>query len=210
MLTLLGDSIFDNKPYVADHEGLMEIFKIQDIPVQFLAFDGAVINDMERQISQINIESVTGIALSVIGNDILNLFHANNLFSLFLQSNPLGDAEFQRNMDVAVREITQNLIDTIHCLLKLQKPLLVFLPYNTLLEQEIPGINHIITQGKTLMLDMLTMEFMNELNDINHPVGLTIVDLEDCFQEKHYANPIEPNHLGSKLIFKIIHQHFFH
>jgi hypothetical protein len=72
-LTLLGDSVFDNVPYVPEGLDVTSHLKARlgpDAQVTLLAVDGSIIEDVSSQLSQMP-EGVTHLALSAGANDAL-------------------------------------------------------------------------------------------------------------------------------------------
>lgn len=189
-IALFGDSIFDNEPYVAEGETLIDIFNQNKSAARLFAVDGDTTKGMSLQIIQYQSDPTeySHFALSIIGNDLLNELHL------------LGLSALPSKFDLYIQKLT----GSIEALLKLGQgeiPLMVFLPYNTLLENSgFEGLYELLNLFKS----KVQAEFKNKFDSELRNGILEVVDLETHWDDGFYANPIEPNVQGSQLIYDLI------
>lgn len=185
-ITLLGDSIFDNKTYVSDGSSVIEhlLDRLADPDTaSLIAVDGAVISSVFRQIERIP-NTTTHLILSVGGND-----------ALYLQSSVMGESsESVRNslakMKATVQTFEREYLQLVTELQRFNIPLTVCTIYDG-----VPGLDDASLAGVAIINDIITrMAFKN---------GLDLIDLRLlCSQPADYSevSPIEPSHAGGAKI----------
>lgn len=193
-ITLLGDSIFDNKIYVGDgksvHEHLCEILP-DDVRATLLAVDGAVIRSVHRQIERIPADA-TDLVLSVGGNDAIYLE-----FDLFGQdSGNIRDA--LTKVKASLAGFQNEYRELIQSLLQRNLPLRVCTIYDS-----IPNLDDAGRCGLAVINDIITRTAFE--------FGLDLIDLRLlCNDASDYAevSPIEPSHDGGRKIASCITHSF--
>ncbi|TWU38673.1 hypothetical protein Q31b_37510 [Novipirellula aureliae] len=191
-ITLLGDSIFDNKIYVPDglsvYEHLTNMLTDAD-KASLVAVDGAVISSVFRQVERIP-EATTHLVLSVGGNDALHL--ESSVFEQ--QSDDIRDA--LAKMKASLETFQCEYAKLIETLLNLKLPLAVCTVYDS-----IPGLDDAALCGLAIINDIITrIAFENSVN---------LIDLRVlCDESKDYSavSPIEPSHQGGQKISHVINQ----
>jgi len=199
-VTLLGDSIFDNKSYVRGHErsvtGVLErrLSSInKDWKVTNCSVDGAVAASVARQISTVP-STTTHIFVSVIGNDCLRV-----LWTLRLEgwekvaadptpTNPvLADI-----LNGLAKEYTDALVEVK----KLGLPFTVANLYAPRFEED---------QAVHTFCHFAVQLVNARLKAIANAHGAQVIDLFSLFTHADdYANSIEPGVQGSEKIAKAI------
>lgn len=185
-ITLLGDSIFDNKTYVPNGNSVLEhlVDHLADPDTaSLIAVDGAVISSVFRQIERIP-TSTTHLILSVGGND-----------ALYLQSSVMGESSESvhkslTKMKAAVQTFEQEYVQLIESLQRFHVPLTTCTIYDG-----VPGLDDASLAGVAILNDIITrMAF-------KHSVDLIDLRLL-CCQAADYAeiSPIEPSHAGGAKI----------
>jgi hypothetical protein len=180
-IALLGDSIFDNRPYVSDGMAVIDhLWKMlsQRDQATLVAVDGDVTNDVLGQIARIPPE-ITHLALSVGGNDALG---AIPLMSLPVSnvSEALGKLSPVR---MAFHESYRRVIQS---LASLGKPLAVCTVY-----EHVPGLAEELRTALSLFNDVITREAI--------AVNAHVIDLRSiCTEPTDYStrSPIEPSEQG--------------
>jgi lysophospholipase L1-like esterase len=189
-ITLIGDSIFDNKAYVGSGRSVIEHLH-QQKPKEWMttlrAVDGSVADGVSRQVSQIPDET-THIFLSVGGNDALAEIEILNM-------NVRNSAEvFERLFDVAAAFETRY-IRMLGKVLSLGKPTTICTVYY-------PNYDEPYRQK-------LAVAALASFNDvIIRQAALHKIPLIDlrllCNDPADYANPIEPSEQGGEKIARKI------
>ena len=196
-ITLLGDSIIDNKTYVQQQEYsvLEHLQNISKNEFLQLAYDGdTTINVLERQLQSQEIEKSSHLVLSIGGNDLLQ-----NI--LFLHEGPI------ENINKALSDVHKHIL----------KPL----------EQRFETIVEKLSSHRASLLlctvyegDLgRTDEFRDVLDSskimvssFNDTVYKTasmynadVLELRHIFTSpEDYANPIEPSHIGGEKLAQAI------
>ncbi|WP_430452751.1 SGNH/GDSL hydrolase family protein [Rhodopirellula europaea] len=191
-ITLIGDSIFDNKTYVPDgksvHEHLMDQLVSPDT-ASLVAVDGAIVNSVLRQIERIPKET-THLVLSVGGND-----------ALYLQLSVMGESSDSvhsslSKMKATLQTFEQQYKQVICELQRLELPLTVCTIYDA-----VPGLDDASLAGLAIINDIITRIAFKE--------KLTLIDLRllcDEIGDYSQVSPIEPSHSGGQKIASAIIQ----
>jgi lysophospholipase L1-like esterase len=193
-IVLLGDSIFDNAPYVC--AGAHVQAQLQSIPgtqdrVSLLARDGDVLADMVAQVARIQdlAEPADWLVVSCGGNDVLGLVGAmqSKVSSVFEAAGLLADwqAEFRRNY----RRI-------LNVVLSRRKPVVLATIYDG-----VPGLEPGLRMALAPFNDVILREAASHC--------LPLLDLRlICDEPGDYAavSPIEPSAQGGRKIAAAIAQ----
>jgi hypothetical protein len=189
-LVLLGDSIFDNERYVAPGPAVIDQLRARlpsDCRATLLARDGAVTEEVERQLSQIP-AGATDLVVSVGGNDALEM-------SAALASEPDGSPLALLSLLADVRaEFQRAYRHMLHAVRGLGKPTVVCTVYDS-----IPGIGRGELAGLCLFNDVILREAFR--------LGAAVIDLRlVCTDREDYAksSPIEPSVAGGAKIARAI------
>ena len=194
-LTLLGDSIIDNNPYV--HRTGLPVEKhlkkmLPDWSIEKRAIDGSVIEDViNLQLGSLKKDSP--VALSAGGNNLLKSFgivqdDAKMTFNQVMKTLKPVIEKFENNYE--------NLLNKIH------SPALCFTIYN-------PAFHHYDETEFMSPYQEACEVTVNIFNDIIQRLilkkGFEVLELRSLFTEKNdYANSIEPSHQGGEKIAKFI------
>jgi len=198
-ITLLGDSIFDNKVYVGAGKETIQHLKerLESQGVGTLcAVDGARADGVLSQISNVP-ENTTHLVVSVGGNDalyessILNMGVSNSaeVFNALADAGSAFERRYKRMLEVVLR---------------LNKP-------TTLCTIYYPRMEEAFTQK-------IAVAALASFNDViirqAFLAGLPIIDLRYvCNEDTDYANPIEPSEAGgfkiARTIVKVAEEHDF-
>ena len=194
-LTLLGDSIIDNNPYV--HRTGLPVEKhlkkmLPDWSIEKRAIDGSVIEDViNLQLG--NLKKDSPVALSAGGNNLLKSFgivqdDAKMTFNQIMKTLKPVIEKFENDYE--------NLLN------KIQSPALVFTIYN-------PAFHHYDETEFMSPYQEACEVTVNIFNDIIQRLilkkGFEVLELRALFTEKNdYANSIEPSHQGGEKIAKFI------
>ena len=186
----LGDSVFDNSPYVDKGESVIEVFKDKypKIESELLAIDGSVINNVYSQLEKIGDVRTVKIFLSIGGNDLLGvqeyMFSAlNNLQELMKRFENVFN-EFDSKYGELMQKIKSSGIDDVT----------VCTIYN-------PQFDDPIREPLNKIVKSILIAFNECIKKHAFHNGFTVMDLNKMFDSKiYYANPIEPSFEGSKLI----------
>ena len=190
-LTLLGDSVIDNNPYVHGKDKpvtshLMEM--LPDWSIDKRAIDGSLIDDVINfQTERLN--KSAPIVLSAGGNNLLKS-------SDIIQDQT--EMTFNQAM-LILKPITDSFKRDYELLLNhLNNPSLCFTIYN-------PAFNHYDETGFMSPYQEACEVTVNIFNDIIQrqvkKKGFDILELRELFTEKNdYANSIEPSHQGGRKI----------
>ena len=188
-VVLLGDSIFDNASYVPDGPPVIEQLRTRlarDWNASLLAVDGAVVQDVMRQLARIPADA-THLVVSAGGNDALASSGilsrpADSAAEVFAE---LADAQAQFQRDY--REMLRALADA-------DRPTAICTIYDS-----VPGVSREAIVALSAFNDVILRE------GIRH--GLPILDLRlICEEARDYSSvsPIEPSQLGGFKIARAI------
>lgn len=189
-ITLLGDSVFDNKIYVPDgssvHEHLLDCLTQHDT-ASLVAVDGAVISSVFRQLDRIP-RATTHLMLSVGGND-----------ALYLQSSVMGEPSVSVHDSLAKMKAARDIFerDYLQLIKELQRfelPTAVCTIYDG-----VPGLDDASLAGVAIINDIITRTAAN--------TGCDLIDLRVlCNEADDYSgvSPIEPSHKGGSKIAALI------
>ncbi len=188
-ICLLGDSIFDNAPYVGSGPDIISQLRSK-LPAgsqaTLLARDGAPASDVQNQLARLP-SSATHLVLSVGGNDAI--------LSWDVLVRPVANvAEAILRMRQVQASFSRAYSSAIEALLQSHKPLLVCTIYDCR-----PGENdsELKVGGLAFFNDVILRAAARH--------GLPVLDLRTvCTEFEHYANPIEPGVLGGALITSAI------
>ena len=196
---LLGDSVFDNAPYVKPGGSLIEIMKNQfDLEAELLAVDGNKIEHLPEQMRQIdktNLEH-SHFFFSAGGNDILPV---KNEFSH--QVGSLGDGlshiyDFQKDFAKKCEEYLQ----CVNFLLEKGAKVGVFTIYEGSFNEV--TVKRAVSAGVSIFNDVLYRTFY-KLN--NSHKNFRMYELRElCHEKEDFANPIEPSAKGAEKIARFI------
>ena len=215
-IVLLGDSIFDNSPYVdpgeLDVPNQLRTLVKGDSKVTHLAIDGHVISDIRNQLRSLPSDT-THLFVSVGGND--GLGH----LSIFNEPvDTIGDAlqkmfligeNFKKEYSSMLDNVLTYKLPTTVCN--------IYYPrfFSNSLERVVSYLPMMVDGEK---LQQMTMAAETIFNDIImfevFKRNLPLIDLRIlCNDDKDFANPIEPSCIGglkiAKVINKIVDVHSF-
>ena len=215
-IVLLGDSIFDNSPYVdpgeLDVPNQLRTLVKGDCKVTHLAVDGHVISDIRNQLRSLPSDA-THLFVSVGGNDglgHLSIFNEPiNTIGDALQKMYLIGESFQKNYSKMVDLLLSHNLPTIFCS--------IYYPrfYSNSLDR-VESYLPMMVEGEKLQ--QMTMAAETIFNDIImfevFKRKLPLIDLRVlCNDDQDFANPIEPSCIGgmkiAKTINKIVNEHSF-
>jgi GDSL-like Lipase/Acylhydrolase family len=181
-LALLGDSIFDNAPYVDSGEGVGDHIKplLTGWDVSLMAVDGDTTQDVHQKFARTP-KKCRHLALSIGGNDalqsvtLLKAACSNILAALDIL------AQIQNDFRVAYRGVLDEF-------LSLQRPLIVCTIY-----EQVPGLGNNLKTALSLFNEVILSEASR--------AQLTILDLKHlCRDPADYSaiSPIEPSSIGGE------------
>jgi hypothetical protein len=183
-ITLVGDSVFDNKVYVGSEKSTLE--RAQDAfrghEVELLAVDGSVTRDViDQQLPRVTHDTRV-VFVSTGGNDALRYesilndgLDADSIQNLFQ-----GQAEFKRNFEELISKLGE-----------LKRATAAFTIYEGSFDD--PGIQNAATVAISIFNDVIYR--------VCREYGVKVIENRDiCNRPEHFANPIEPSSLGSKLM----------
>ena len=189
-VVLLGDSIFDNRVYVAPAPDVAEQLR-ERLPrgwtVTLLAVDGDVTVDVEAQQLRRLPRDATHLVVSVGGNDALGsssiLAEAASSVADAVSRLAEAQARFARNYERMVSAVTALGVPTALC---------------TIYDANYPEPQRrLVVAGLTLFNDVISRAAFSR--------GLPLVDLRlICSEAADYANPIEPSARGGAKIAEAI------
>ena len=196
-LILLGDSIFDNGVYVDPGQADVTVHLNRKLDplnwtLDMRAVDGAVVSDVEDQLTS-ELVSVVGLfVLSVGGNDALghmdmvaNTVVDKSVTEVLIAFNQIRE-EFRARYAVLLDRILEH-----------RQPLVVCTIYNPKFTEQ--NVQILAETGLSFFNDVITEEALRR--------GLTIIDLRDvCSHSLAFANSIEPSEVGGDLITNAIIQ----
>lgn len=191
-ITLLGDSIFDNKSYVGGGRDVITHLREQmpdNCKATLAAVDGARAEGVAAQLSKVP-DDATHIFVSVGGNDAL--YEAD-----ILQMRVSASAEVFNVLADRASAFEERYKRMLGAVLKLKKP-------TTLCTVYYPRMEEAFTQK-------IAVSALSSFNDViirqAFASGLPLIDLRFvCSDDADYANAIEPSEAGGAKIAKTILQ----
>ena len=194
-VTLLGDSIIDNKVYVESDElsVLEHLENISDHEFLQIALDGATTAHVLTSQLQHVTDDDTHTVLSIGGNDLLNNinFLTQDLrYSPNLVLEQLKDmlSPISKNYEAIVEKLTEFRATPLLC---------------TIYEGDLVGSDEFdsIAESARSMISFLN----DSIYRIGSRYNVDVLELREIFvTSEDYANPIEPSHKGGKKFAKQI------
>lgn len=189
-VALLGDSIFDNRVYVAPAPDVAQHLRARlgdDWTVSLIAVDGHVTRDVrDRQIGRVP-EGTSHIVISVGGNDALG--HAS-----ILSEGARSVAEAVGRLAEAQALFARSYVEMVAAVLTLGLPTALCTIYDANYPEP---QRRLVVAALSLFNDVITR--------IAFAQGLSVVDLRlICDEPADYANPIEPSARGGEKIARAI------
>ncbi len=191
-IVLLGDSVFDNAPYVDRGDEVIAELRRRLPPgweATLLARDGAVLSGVAEQAGRVP-AGATHLVVSAGGNDALG------------QTGVFGErvgtvAEALVRLAAVRREFERRYRAMLDAVLPLGLPTVVATIYDVRFPD--PAYREVAVTALALLNDIITREAARR--------GLPVLDLRVLFDEDaDFANPIEPSAQGSrKLAQNILH-----
>lgn len=184
-VVLLGDSVFDNKAYVAGGPDVVTQLRAR-LPkgwrASLAAVDGAVTADVARQLGRMPHET-THLVVSVGGNDALGESHI-----LSSPARMVGEAVMM--LAEAQERFAGNYAYMLEGVLGLGLPTALCTIYDT--PSSAPN-HRVIRSALSLFNDVITRAAFGN--------ALPLIDLRlICSEDEDYANPIEPSAKGGEKI----------
>ena len=193
-IDLIGDSIFDNQPYVDSGDSVIEqISVISPVPVNLLAVDGdTTIHCLDVLKQQGGAKADIGAVLSIGGNDALQSSPVlseptNNVFEALTKLGLVADTFRKNYLLVLAKMLEVYEKDLIRvCTIYNKIPIGPTLPKEALIALAL--FNDVITE---------------EVNRLGLPlIDLRVIcDSDDCYSE---VSPIEPSKEGGRRITQAI------
>jgi lysophospholipase L1-like esterase len=185
-IVLLGDSIFDNGPYVAPGGTTLDELR-RRLPdgwkATLLALDGSVTTEVSAQLRKIP-KSATHLVISSGGNDALDLEPM-----LFQEVRNAGEAFFA--LGTEVRRFESDYRALLKAAHKTGLPIIVCTVYN----------GNFSDPTESLAKATALTPFNDAIIRAAWASKVSIIDLRTvCDRPEHYANPIEPSTEGSARI----------
>ena len=195
-VSLLGDSIIDNKVYVGENELSVteHLRKINETDYYFemIAVDGDTTREViDNQLENIG-DSTWRIVLSIGGNDLLQKLHI-----MFNETS--GMIESLEVASKTVEEIKTRYEEILIHLKTLNRPVILCTIYEGDLQSDADLA--VIEEAAKVLLGMMndSIHFLGKKYDIE------VLELRNIFTEvSDYANPIEPSHSGGEKLAKAI------
>ncbi|HEV3258913.1 MAG TPA: SGNH/GDSL hydrolase family protein [Gemmataceae bacterium] len=188
-VVLLGDSIFDNAPYVAGGPPVIEQLHSR-LPwgwrATLLAVDGSVTTGVAGQVSRLPADA-SHLVVSVGGNDAL----AN---SGILEDSARSAAEGFAALAEVQRRFRHDYQEMLRTVLAARKPTAICTIYDS-----VPGLPAQAITALSVFNDVILREGFRR--------GLPILDLRPiCDEARHYSSlsPIEPSEVGGAKIAEAI------
>ena len=195
-VSLLGDSIIDNKVYVGEGE-LSVTEHLQHKSSSYftmIAVDGDTTKDvLDNQLDNLK-ESVSHIVLSIGGNDLLQNLH-------LLQDETSGMKFALEKCSELINEIQENYIKILEHLSQYDAKVLLCTVYEGDLESELLLAEYDKAGQVMLKMHNDTVYYLASKFEVD------VLELRNIFTNKEdYANPIEPSHIGGEKLAKAIIQ----
>ena len=195
-VSLLGDSIIDNKVYVGQGElSVTEHLKHNSSSnFTMIAVDGDTTeDDLDNQLDNLK-EPVSHIVLSIGGNDLLQNLH-------LLQDETSGMKFALEKGSELIGEIQENYIKILERLLQYDAKVLLCTVYEGDLESDVLLAEYDKAGQAILKMHNDTVYYLASKFDVD------VLELRNIFTNKEdYANPIEPSHIGGEKLAKSIIQ----
>lgn len=195
-VSLLGDSIIDNKVYVGEGE-LSVTEHLQHKSSSYftmIAVDGDTTKDvLDNQLDNLK-ESVSHIVLSIGGNDLLQNLH-------LLQDETSGMKFALEKCSELISQIQENYIKILEHLSQYDAKVLLCTVYEGDLESDLLLAKY--DKAGQIMLKMHndTVYYLASKFEVD------VLELRNIFTYKEdYANPIEPSHIGGEKLARAIIQ----
>ena len=195
-VSLLGDSIIDNKVYVGQGGlSVTEHLKHNSSSnFTMIAVDGDTTEDvLDNQLDNLK-EPVSHIVLSIGGNDLLQNLH-------LLEDETSGMKFALEKCSELVDEIQENYIKILERLLQYDAKVLLCTVYEGDLESDVLLAEYDKAGQAMLKMHNDTVYYLASKFDVD------VLELRNIFTNKEdYANPIEPSHIGGEKLAKAIIQ----
>jgi lysophospholipase L1-like esterase len=195
-VSLLGDSIIDNKVYVGEGELSVTEHLQRNSSSYFsmIAVDGDTTADvLDNQLDNLK-EPVSHIVLSIGGNDLLQ-----NLY--LLQDETSGMKFALEKCSELISEIQENYIKILEHLSQNDTKVLLCTVYEGDLESDLLLAEYDKAGQVMLKMHNDTVYYLASKFEVD------VLELRNIFTNKEdYANPIEPSHIGGEKLAKAIIQ----
>lgn len=198
-IVLLGDSIFDNAPYVAGGPAVIDHLQ-QQLPEGWqgtlLAVDGSITSDVPDQLHHLSSDA-SHLFLSIGGNDALSQAGV-------LEQGTRTVAEALLHLAEVATQFEQSYQRMLQAVLQQGRPTALCTIYYPAYPD--PLMQRVAVTASTLFNDCILRAAIQ--------AGLPVLDLRlVCNDPADYANPIEPSVVGgakiAEGIVKVISQHDF-
>jgi len=195
-VSLLGDSIIDNKVYVGDDELSVTEHLQHNSSSNFtmIAVDGDTTEDvLENQLDNLK-EPVSHIVLSIGGNDLLQNLH-------LLQDETSGMKFALEKSSELIGEIQENYTKILEHLSNYDTKVLLCTVYEGDLKSDVMLAQFDKAGQAMLKMHNDTVYYLASKFEVD------VLELRNIFTNKEdYANPIEPSHIGGEKLAKAIIQ----
>jgi lysophospholipase L1-like esterase len=195
-VSLLGDSIIDNKVYVGEGELSVTEHLQHNSSSNFtmIAVDGDTTEDvLENQLDNLK-EPVSHIVLSIGGNDLLQNLH-------LLQDETSGMKFALEKSSDLIGEIQENYTKILQHLSNYDAKVLLCTVYEGDLKSDVMLAQFDKAGQAMLKMHNDTVYYLASKFEVD------ILELRNIFtNEEDYANPIEPSHIGGEKLAKAIIQ----
>lgn len=195
-VSLLGDSIIDNKVYVGEGELSVTEHLQHNSSSNFtmIAVDGDTTEDvLENQLDNLK-EPVSHIVLSIGGNDLLQNLH-------LLQDETSGMKFALEKSSDLIGEIQENYTKILQHLSNYDAKVLLCTVYEGDLKSDVMLAQFDKAGQAMLKMHNDTVYYLASKFEVD------VLELRNIFtNEEDYANPIEPSHIGGEKLAKAIIQ----
>ena len=195
-VSLLGDSIIDNKIYVEEGELSVTEHLQHNSSSNFtmIAVDGDTTEDvLKNQLDNLK-EPVSHIVLSIGGNDLLQNLH-------ILQDETIGMKFALEKSSELIGEIQENYTKILEHLSQYDAKVLLCTVYEGDLKSDVLLAEYDKAGQAMLKMHNDTVYYLASKFDVD------VLELRNIFTNKEdYANPIEPSHIGGEKLAKAIIQ----
>ena len=195
-VSLLGDSIIDNKVYVGEGElSVTEHLQHNSSSnITMIAVDGDTTEDvLKNQLDNLK-EPVSHIVLSIGGNDLLQNLH-------ILQDETSGMKFALEKSSELIGEIQENYIKILEQLSQYDSKVLLCTVYEGDLKSDVLLADYDKAGQAMLKMHNDTVYYLASKFEVD------VLELRNIFTNKEdYANPIEPSHIGGEKLAKEIIQ----
>jgi lysophospholipase L1-like esterase len=200
VVTLMGDSSFDNESYVAKGEKDVLAWVHTKMPkgwrANLVALDGAVNSGIAQQLDMAreHFPETTHFVVSVGGNDAL-------AHSGLMRVNPRSAKSFLGMISRAAHEFEYSyhkMLDTLICGVRTDQKIIACTIYN-------PNFSDDHNDPEQMMGVELVKIFNDAIYRQCLSFGVSIIEARMVYTSpEHYANPIEPSTLGAERISRAI------